>query len=82
MGHVVSVLAGRCSGCGGPHEFDTSVPSELWNKVIRGGGYADYLCLTCIVAAFAHQGQDFTATLWGGNFRGTAIEVRVVNNAI
>ena len=24
-----------CARCGGPHQFDTSVPSPAWNRVIR-----------------------------------------------
>jgi hypothetical protein len=55
-----------CSGCGGPHPFDTSIPSEAWNRVVRGRGLPDYLCLTCIVRAFAEAGEDFTAELWSG----------------
>jgi hypothetical protein len=66
-----------CMGCGGPHPFDTSVPSPLWNRVIRDGGLQDYLCTTCIVQAFVAAGVSFEATLWGGAFDGHSIEVRV-----
>ena len=67
-----------CGGCGGPHPFDTSVPSVRWNAVIRQAGLPEYLCLTCIVKAFAQCGESFTATLWGGEFNGLPIEV-VIN---
>lgn len=70
-----------CSGCGGPHPFDTTVPSVVWNAVIRSNRLPDYLCLTCIVAAFVRAGQSFTAELVGGGFHGAPIEVRV-NDAV
>jgi len=66
-----------CVGCGGPHPFDTSLPSPLWNRVIRGAGLPDYLCTTCIVRAFVLAGEGFTAELWGDVFKGVPIEVRV-----
>jgi hypothetical protein len=55
------------------------VPSARWNAVIRGRGLPDYLCLTCIVEAFAARRESFTATLWGGvnEFTGLPIEVKV-----
>lgn len=68
-----------CSGCGGPHPFDTSMPSVVWNAVIRARDLPEYLCLTCIVREFARQRQSFTATLWGDEFSGVPIEVRVDN---
>ena len=55
----------RCGGCGGPHPFDTSVPSPLWNRVIRDGGLSDFLCTTCIVLAFVKAGESFEAELYG-----------------
>lgn len=66
-----------CAGCGGPHPFDTTIPSPIWNRVIRGAGLPDYLCLTCIVQAFAVAGEGFTAQLWGPEFSGLPIEVLV-----
>jgi len=69
-----------CARCGGPHPFDTSVPSVRWNAVIRANGWADYLCLACIVEAFAcipEGGTSFTAELFGGPFTGLPIEVRM-----
>jgi len=67
-----------CSLCGGPHPFDTTVPSVVWNSVIRAGGLPDYLCLTCIVEAFACIGRSFTAELIGGSFPGgLPIEFRI-----
>lgn len=68
-----------CARCGGPHPFDTTLPSAAWNAVIRARGLPEYLCLTCIVQEFAALGQGFTAALWGGpeGFSGLPIEVRI-----
>lgn len=67
-----------CSRCGGPHPFDTTVPSVVWNATIRARGLEEYLCLTCIVTAFACFGESFTAELNGGPFQGgLPIEVRI-----
>lgn len=55
-------LPAGCGGCGGPHRFDTSVPSVLWNRVIRSQGLSEYLCAACIVREFAKAGVSFTAT--------------------
>lgn len=66
-----------CVHCGGPHPYDTSIPSPLWNSVIRAQGLPDYLCLTCITRAFAHAGVSFTAELYGDGFGGLPIEIRV-----
>jgi hypothetical protein len=65
-----------CNGCGGPHPFDTSVPSVRWNAVIRKAGLPDYLCLTCIVSAFVRAGESFTAELIGEEHPFEPIEVR------
>lgn len=73
----VGHLNPRCGGCGGPHRFDTSVPSVVWNEVIRARGLSDYLCTSCIVEAFAKEGRSFTARLWGDDLPyGIEIEVR------
>lgn len=64
-----------CSHCGGPHPFDTSIPSPTWNAVIRAANLPDYLCLPCIVQAFVAAGESFTATLWSDTLNGTPIEV-------
>jgi hypothetical protein len=69
--------ADRCQGCGGRYDFDTSVPSAVWNEVIRGGGFPDYLCASCILAAFVKAGRSFTATLWGEPFSGIPVEVKI-----
>lgn len=66
-----------CAACGGPHRFDTTVPSVVWNEVIRAGGLPEYLCTTCIIEAFVKIDQSFTATLWGEDFHGSSIEVQV-----
>ena len=65
----------RCQGCGGPHSFDTSVPSDKWNAVIRVKGLPEFLCLTCIVREFVKARKDFTAELWGETFNGTPIAI-------
>lgn len=65
-----------CQLCGGPHPFDTSVPSDRWNAVIRAKNLPDYLCLICIVQAFGEEGKSFTATLWGDFPGQMVIEVR------
>lgn len=64
-----------CALCGGPHDFDTSVPSDAWNRIIRAKGLPEYLCMTCIVREFVKDGEGFTATLWNEEFNGVAIEV-------
>lgn len=66
-----------CQGCGGPHPFDTSVPSPAWNRVIRERGLPDYLCTTCIVAAFVAAGESFEAELYGESFDGLVPVIRV-----
>ena len=72
-----------CQGCGGPHPFDTTVPSVVWNRVIRGRSLPDYLCTTCVVRAFVEANEGFTAQLWavpersGLSWHGVPIEVRV-----
>ena len=72
-----SIGAGRCSGCGGEYRFDTSIPSVLWNKVIRAQGLPEYLCTACIVRAFVKAGVSFTAELYGDDFHGDHIEVTI-----
>lgn len=62
-----------CAQCGGHHDFDTSIPSAIWNAVIRA--LPEYLCTTCIVREFAKSGRSFTAQLWDEEFNGLPIEV-------
>lgn len=66
-----------CALCGGPHDFDTSVPSAVWNRVIRTKGLPEYLCTTCIVREFVKDGEGFTAQLWNEEFYGVPIEMIV-----
>jgi len=66
-----------CGGCSGPHPYDTSIPSVVWNEVIRARGLSEYLCLTCIVREFAMAKTSFTATLYGNGLDFTNIEVRI-----
>lgn len=75
-----------CAMCDGPHPFDTTIPSVVWNQVIRAQELPDYLCLTCIVRVFAESGRSFTAQLWSPTFNGTALEIivngQVANDAV
>lgn len=64
LGTAPEALATLCGGCGGPYQFDTTIPSPLWNRVVRETGGSEYLCLTCIVRRFAEAGESFTAELW------------------
>lgn len=43
----------RCDDCGAPHNFDTSLPSAVWNQVADP---ADILCLLCIDARLEKAG--------------------------
>jgi hypothetical protein len=64
-----------CGLCGGPHQFDTSVPSQAWNRAIRSRGIPEYLCLSCIVVEFAKAGESFSAILWGDDLDGIRISI-------
>lgn len=64
-----------CALCGGPHLFDTSVDSDLWNAVIRARELPEYLCMICVVREFARAGKGFTAKLWGAGFQGLPVKV-------
>jgi len=66
-----------CGGCGGPHRFDTSVPSRAWNAVIRARGLSEYLCTSCILREFVREGRSFTAELYGDGMGGVPVEFRV-----
>lgn len=68
-----------CQQCGGPHRFDTSVPSEAWNRVIRAAGLPDYLCAACVLAAFVRAGEPLDATLCGDGFTGERVALRVAS---
>lgn len=71
--------ADTCGGCGGPYAFDTTVPSAVWNRVVRPLGISEYLCLGCVVRIFAERGESFTAKLWGKQeaFNGLPIRVSI-----
>ena len=59
-----------CSNCHGPYEYDISIPSPLWNKVIRPEGHEtgnEYLCGSCIIKQFAIAGVSFQGELYGDN---------------
>ena len=66
-----------CNICGGPHPFDTVIPSVIWNRVVRDHGLPDYLCLTCIVRAFVAASESFTAEIIGATDIPTTIEIRI-----
>jgi len=74
---IQAEVADTCNGCGGPYRFDISIPSVLWNQVVRSAGMPEYLCGTCIIAAFVRSGVSFSAELFGDGFSGDTIEVRV-----
>ena len=63
-----------CTLCGGPHPFDTTIPAIIWNSVVRAAGLPEYLCLSCIITAFAEKKISFTAVL---GIRGNAIPVEI-----
>ncbi len=67
----------KCQSCDGLHRFDTSVPSVLWNAVIRKQGLPEYLCLSCIVREFVRAGTSFTAELYGDGFSGVPLEILI-----
>jgi len=69
--------APSCGGCGGPHRFDTSVPSVAWNAVIRARGLSEYLCTSCILREFVRDGRSFTAELYGDGMSGIPVEFRI-----
>lgn len=69
--------AGVCDLCMGPHAYDTSVPSVIWNETIRKIGMPDYLCLSCIVCIFAMDERSFSAVLYGPDLHGVPIEVQI-----
>jgi hypothetical protein len=71
--------AGVCEKCGGPYRFDTSVPSVLWNRVIRPLGWG-YLCASCVLREFALQGESFSAVLSGDGLDRVMVSI-VVNDA-
>jgi hypothetical protein len=68
----------RCNGCGGPCPYEMSIPSVLWNRVIRADGPEgdnEYLCPTCIIHAFAGARVSFAAILSGDGVSGVHLEV-------
>lgn len=76
----VSPIVQRCGECGGHYRFDTTINSDLWNRVIRNGGperQSEFLCTACIVRAFALVGESFDAELFGDEFNGVPVSVRI-----
>lgn len=78
--------ADTCGGCGGPYAWDTTIQSEVWNRVVRPLGISEYLCTNCILRLFAARGEGFTAELWGGgrsgvDFNGLFLRVRFSDTA-
>jgi hypothetical protein len=71
--------ADTCGGCGGPYAWDTTIQSEVWNRVVRPLGISEYLCTNCILRLFAARGEGFSAELWGGrsgvDFNGLPLHV-------
>lgn len=71
-----------CSMCHGPYRFDTSIPSVVWNRVVRAQNLPEYLCLSCILKTFVAAGKSFTAELSGDGFHGEAIAVEINGLAV
>lgn len=71
-----AIAAPPCKLCGGPHQFDVSIPSVVWNAVIRPR-LPDYLCASCIIRAFVQEGRSFTAVLSGADVDGVTLEVNI-----
>lgn len=71
----------RCSDCGGEYRYDISIPSTLWNRVIRKNlpeqAGAELLCGACIIATFAKAHEPFTAYLAGEGVGGLMIHVEI-----
>lgn len=67
----------RCDGCGGLYRYDISIPSDLWNMVIRANRLPDYLCGACIIREFASRGESFTARLYGDGLDGLCMMVQI-----
>ena len=65
----------RCDNCGGEYRFDTSIPSPVWNEVVRAKGGSEFLCIQCVVLAFVQAGRAVRATLWGDNEGVTETEI-------
>ena len=80
--HAALLAEQKCDGCSGAYRFDTSVPSVLWNRVIRvHGERPELFCIACIVREFAKAGESFTAELFGDGFSALPIEVTVNGQA-
>lgn len=75
--HALLAPADKCGKCAGPYRYDTSVPSVLWNRVVRAKGGSEYLCASCVLEAFAAAGVGFAAELYGGGFHGLPIAVAI-----
>lgn len=73
---------GKCPGCGGPYPFEMSIPSTLWNQVVRPAGLPDDLCPTCIVQVFTRAGVSFSANLSGHGVWDAAIVVNVLTPGV
>lgn len=74
--------ANVCAGCEGKYRYDTTIPSTLWNRVIRAQGLPEYLCAACILAEFVKAGEAFTAHLSGDGVSGCVIHVEVNGRTI
>jgi hypothetical protein len=67
----------RCDRCGAPHNLDTSVPSDKWNKVMRtaDGDRYSVLCTLCIDELFVEAGVECDVVEF--YFVGSAISSRL-----
>ena len=48
----------RCDGCGAPHTLDTSIPSDVWNRIAPEAGALCTLCIDDRVAALGLTDVD------------------------
>ena len=58
----------RCDECGSPHWLDTSIPSDIWNRIAPDGGT---LCVLCIDERLTQHGLKAEAEFYyvGKNLR-------------
>lgn len=68
----------RCDACGAPHWLDTSIPSEVWNRIAPEVGLLCLLCidervaalgLTNVPAEFYFVGKGLLSRLYPGATR-------------
>jgi hypothetical protein len=66
----------RCQDCGAPHNLDTSIPSEIWNRIAPDRGA---LCTLCIDDRLAEAGLTTEAEFY---FVGRALKSRLYQSEL